>query len=473
MIRETVTAEQVQAYAADPMTFFADTVVPTAGGDTRLGDCWAEFQEAAFRVLNTCLLAIAFGQKPPYRGIWIERTKGGSKDSDVGLGLLWLLMFSQRPQVIELGADDLDQIMETYKAMVAIVRCNPWMNSRLAILRNKIVCEATGSECLFLTRDASGSHGSRPTVSVCNELSHCNDGDFIATMMDNADKIPNNLAIIATNAGELQTWQHRWRENYRTDSNWWFQKVETPAPWIDPIKVADAERRNPPGRFKRLWRGIWVSAGGDSLSADAIERCITQPGPLWERQRDIHTVCGIGVDAGIATHHAAVVVVVGRHFDQKLQVARVVDIPPPCRLERIRDEIYRQADAYCTRFVSLDPWQMLRVAEELVAAGFSVEAEHQTGNVLVKQCAALTESIRDGVLELYPDPLFIEDLYSARIVEKTYGARVELAENENGHSDRLAALLTVLPHCLEALGRPYCQIVDDGLGDNLLRAVRC
>ena len=62
-----------------------------------------------------------------------------------------------------------------------------------------------------------GHLGSRPTVTVCNELSHCSSEGFISTMLDNADKIPNNLCIIATNAGHLESWQYRWRENYRDD----------------------------------------------------------------------------------------------------------------------------------------------------------------------------------------------------------------------------------------------------------------
>ena len=461
----------VQLYATNPMRFFADAIIPAAGGDRRLGDVWANFQRDAFQVLADCLTAAACNQKPPYRGVWIERTKGASKDSDVGLALLWLLMFSQTPQCIELGADDLDQILETYKAMAAVVRCNPWMGDRLIFQRGKILCEANGSECLFLTRDASGSHGSRPTVTVCNELAHCGSEEFAATMMDNADKVATNLAILATNAGHLGTWQYRWRENYRTDSAWWFQKVDAVAPWIDPAKVADAERRNPPGRFKRLWQGTWVAAGSDALPADSIEKCIIHTRPQWGRG-DRDTICGIGVDAGLVNHHASVVILTGSHASQKLRVARVVDLPPPCRLERIRDEIITQANVFRTRFVALDPWQMLRVSEELTAGGFTVAAEHSTGNVLTRQAAALLQSTRDQVLELYPDPLLLEDLYGARIVERSYGQRVELPENENGHGDRLAALLTILPHLLEALGRPYYgRIIDDGLGNNLLRAI--
>lgn len=463
----TPDADAIRSYAADPMAFFADAIIPAAGGVARLFDVWADFQRAAFQVLSDCLQAVAQGRKPPYRGLWIERTKGGSKDSDVGLGLLWLMMFSRVPQTVELGADDQSQILETYKAMQAASRCNPWILDRLTFQRGKIVCEANNSECLFLTRDASGSHGSRPSVTVCNELAHCQDESFIGTMMDNADKVPTNLAIIATNAGHLGSWQHRWRENYRSNPAWCFQKVETVAPWIDAAMVADAQRRNPPGRFKRLWCGQWVAAGGDALPADAIERCIVHTGPQWQRVQHADTICAIGVDAAIANHHAAVVVLTGRHMEGKLRVARVVDLPPPVRLDRIRDEVQLAGNLFSTRCVALDPWQMMRVAEELTAAGYEVLAEHQTGNVLTRQAAALLQAVRDEVLELYPDTLLLEDLYGARIVERSYGQRVELSANEHGHGDRLSAMMQVLPHCLEALGQPYYAGPDDGLGSSI------
>lgn len=457
-----ISPADIRRYASDPMIFFADTLIPGPADDMRLVDCWADFQREAFQVLADCMTAVAVGRKPPYRGIWLERTKGASKDSDVGLALLWLLMFSRRPQLVELGADDQDQILETAKAMVSIIRSNPWIGDRIEVQRSKILCEATASECDFLTRDASGSHGSRPSVTVCNELAHCSDANFIFTMADNSDKVPTNLMILATNAGELRTWQHKWRENYRVDPSWWFQKVDSIAPWIDVTKVADAERRNPPGRFKRLWRGIWTSPGGDALPPAAIERCIVHEGPLHERGPE-WTLAGVGVDAGVRNHHAAIAVVVGSDRTQKLRVAKVVDFPPPCRLEVLKDAIIREAKRFNTPAIFVDPWQMILLAEQLTSAGFSVEHCTPTANTLKKQSATLLEVIRDGVLELYNHPLLVEDLYSCRIVEKTYGARLELAENENGHSDRLAALANALPACLESLGHiGAAPVVPDG-----------
>ena len=91
----------------------------------------------------------------------------------------------------------------------------------------------------------------------------------------------------------------------------------------------------------------------------------------------------------------------------------MVYLAPPCRLERIKDEIILQGNLFHTRAVFCDSWEMLRVCEELTGMGFDVTAERATGNVLVRQAAALQQAFRDEVLELYPNPLLMEDIYGA------------------------------------------------------------
>ncbi len=442
------TPEQVAAYATDPMAYFADSIIPAGDGDSRLGDVWADFQIEAFRVLADCMLAVAAGRKPPYRGLWIERTKGASKDSDVGLALMWLLLFSVRPQTIELGADDLDQILETYKAMKDDLRLNPWKASRVTAFRRKISNTETGSECLFLACDDSGSHGSRPSVTVCNELSHVGNDTFTQTMMDNADKISRNLVIIATNAGELATWQHKWREDYRTDPDWWFQKVDIVAPWIDPKNVAGAKRRNPPGRFARLWEGIWGTPGGDAIPATSIERAIKHDAPMTWRPPEWHAG-GIGVDLGLVSHHASLVVVLGCYEQQAVRVALVRDFPPPVDLEDVYQGILSAGQQFGVRFLAYDTWEMARLSQQLAGRGFDIEPCRPTPRILTRQSATMREVFREGTIELYHGgdaDLLIEDMYSTRVIIKSYGERLDWPENEHGHCDRAAAMANILPH---------------------------
>ncbi len=275
--------------------------------------------------------------------------------------------------------------------------------------------------------------------------------------MDNSDKIPNNLCIIATNAGTLGSWQYRWRTNYSTDPSWFFQKVECVAPWIDAVKVADAERRNAPGRFRRLWKGEWIAAGGDLLSPAQIERAVKYDEPLYGDDGWAN-LGAIGVDLGVASHHSAIVVLQGNQREMKLRVAKVVDFRPPVMLQFVRDTILRMVRQYRITSVYLDAWQGLRIAEELKALGLAVYAEHQNGAILTKQSGALLQVFQDDLLQLYRGDeggdLLLKDLNGARIQEMSYGHRIVSDEGPDGHGDRLSALLQCLPGMLESLGGP-------------------
>lgn len=451
-----VKADDLVRYAADPLEFFADTIIPAGGSDVRLGDVWAPFQVDAFKVLADCIKAAAVGGKPPYRGIWCERTKGASKDSDVGLALLWLLMFARRPQTIELGADDQAQILETSKAMAAVVRCNPWMAERVEILKSKITCEATASECLFLTRDATGTHGSRPTVTVCNELSHCSDSAFIETMMDNADKIPNNLAILATNAGFQGTFADKWRANYRTDANWWFQKVDVPAPWIDPAKLADAKRRNSALRYLRLWAGQWVRGGGDAIDPADVAACCTLAGPMngWERGWAF-----IGaLDIGVKHDHSSLVIVGVRPPATAGTLAFVKTWAPGengyVDLQRVEEETFEAAARFRLLHLRFDPWQAYLTSQRLGKRGVLLMEIPFVPSNLDAMAKAMMTAFRNRKLMLYHEPELLRDLEKLSIVERGWGYKLEAPRDEDGHCDRAIALAMVLPAILNVLDLP-------------------
>ena len=450
-----LTQNDLFRWAADPMAFFAETIIPTSSGDVRLDSVWAPFQREGFQVMAECLAAVAVGKKPPRRGLWSERTKGASKDSDVGLGLLWLLMFAKRPQVVELAADDFDQICETLKAMQEVIRANPWMGERVKVLSDRILCEATASACRFLCRDALGSHGSRPTVTVCNELSHCTSEEFISTVMDNADKMPNNLAILATNAGELGSWQYRWRENYRTDPDWWFQKVSTVAPWIDEKKVADAKRRNSPTRFARLWGGEWVTADGDALDAGDLEAACTLDGPIERRGAFEGAI--LGLDLGIKRDHSALVVLLTDHHLHRIKLAWCESWAPgpdgQVNLEEVWQGICWAANKYRIHMMSYDPWQAEFMAQKCRQAGMTAESISFQGKGATLMASTMLEVFRSRVIDLYACEPLLQDLRHLCIKEKSNGGyQLTAKRDETGHADRAMALATCLPFAWECIG---------------------
>src|SRR4051794_4385151 len=110
--QQQTAAAAIQRYASDPLAFAADLCVPLGGGMGRLGDAWADFQQRDFAALAPSLLAVARGEVAPIRRYWIERTKGASKDSDVTIAILWLLLFAPRAVRVQVGAYDAQQASE-------------------------------------------------------------------------------------------------------------------------------------------------------------------------------------------------------------------------------------------------------------------------------------------------------------------------------------------------------------------------
>ncbi len=325
----TVTPDLVQ-YAADPMAFFQDVfLVP---GGVQFSDIMADFQRDFLIQVAPCLLAIARRQRPPQRGLWAEMVKGAGKDTLAALSILWLLLFAPWNVLIQCGADDQKQAGELRRSALDWIKANAWIADRIEVQAYSILNTVTGAVAEILTSDASSSHGSRPDLLVLNEVSHITGEPFAQTLLDNFTKMPDAFGLLCTNAGELMTWQWRWRELYRNDPRWYFVKVtQTPA-WQTPEDIEEARRRNPPARFRRLYRGEWVTPGGDALPPDSIERSIVHQGPLLERNKQNHLICGLGIDGAVSGHHASIVVLAGSHREQKLRIARVIDFPPPVSL---------------------------------------------------------------------------------------------------------------------------------------------
>ena len=312
---------KLKQWAADPMAFLADLVIPSASGPRRYRDVWAEFQIKDFRALTPALRALAAGKSPaPFDRFWIERTKGGSKDTDVAACLLWLIIFSPRPLEMRVGARDEGQANEERKAMRDIVKLNSWMEEigNVQVQARAVINLRTEARLDILSADALGSHGGRPSVSFLNELSHISDEEFPQVLMDDADKMAGRgIVIVATNAGYAGTWQETWRQTAIDQPNWYFSALSEPAPWILGRTLAEARKRNPAFRYRRLWKGEWTANGESAIPPDVIDKAITLPGPVsrprdgWlfaagldlSLRRDACALVAVGVDVGRAKEY--------------------------------------------------------------------------------------------------------------------------------------------------------------------------
>lgn len=441
-------------YAADPMLFLSDLVIPGARGAVRFGDVMADFQREWFAAVAPSLAAVACGERPPLGRFWVERTKGASKDSDLACCLLWLLAFTSRPLSCQVGAADQDQADELRKAARDILHLNPWLGGRVKVQSWRLVCDATGATAEIIAADVAGSHGARPDVLILNELSHVTKQEFAENLMDNAAKVPNGLVVIATNAGFTDTWQMRWRELARESGRWYFHKWDRPALWLDEAEIDEAKRRNSQLRYLRLWWGVWASGTGDALDQAIIDAAVDpQAGPLTGFEP--YGFCA-GLDLGVKFDLSAFVVLGADGATQRLCLADCLAwAPDPATgevdLELVKAEILSASRRFNGLVVGFDPNQCLFLAQQLRRENVNMVEVPFVGKHLDVMAASLLEVFRSKKITLYPDADLLAELGRLRLVEKPYGYKIEAARTKDGHCDRATALTIAISLASKAM----------------------
>ncbi len=481
----------LQKLQSDPAKFQDGLFVPSAYGQRRFGEIMADFQRERFELFNPSLLAVARHETPPISRFWDERTKGASKDSDWAVNVLWMLVFSRRQLRIQIGAYDSDQADELRLIVKGVLKIDAPLNRFLGqvidVQTDKIVNKRTDSVCEILTSDKLGSHGSRPDVVLINELTHQKDRGFAETLLDNADKMPGGMVVIATNSGHDPSWQLEWKQTFAASSRWRILEFNEPSPWVDEEALIESERRNSRGRYLRLWWGQWLADTGDAIDPADIDACIVQRGPMTGSEPGWLFVAGL--DIGIRKH-ATGFVVVGRHvgWSEEIQApprklspvhhgmidAGIWEEPTPevdhvwhepshrlrlahakcwkpkpgkrVSLEAVKVEIIRAHERFNLAGIAMDPHQGEHLAELLEREGVPVIRTPQTTSSLQDQATATIEAFQERMIDLFPAEDLIADLKRLQI--KDTGLKVRLVSPEiaadngagTGHGDLASAL---------------------------------
>lgn len=490
--------------AADPALFRQVLVVPTADkGPQLLADVAAPFQREWLAAMDPALLALANGQKPPIgRYLWCA-TKGAGKDFLLAVAVLWLIAFSRRQIRGQAGAADAEQADELRKSAKEILKLNPWLAKLVTITGWEIENPATESALEIIPADVAGSHGARPNLLIVNELSAITKREFVDNLLDNAGKVPHGLVCLATNAGEIETWQHEYYLEAQRSPLWSFHELCEPSPWISQDFLAERERMTPPRRFRRLWHGEWSDGEGDALTRDCILAAVNPK--LAPMRGDEEGFCFLGaIDLGISQDHSAFVVA-GKSVSFVRQIERVtadyarphvfdvmadlgilddgdggIDSPHPAGPEPRYDYIEHEGTgrvrlAWCEswrppgnggkidlmqveaavlqahrRFnlagVWFDPYQCELMAQRLTRAGVPMHPMPFRGATLDAMASTLLEAFQSRLIELYPEAgELVADLQRLRIIEKPYGVRLDSSRTaDGGHADRATALAIAL-----------------------------
>lgn len=459
-------------FAQSPAEFRNALIVDVDGEPKRFGDVMDDWQREDFAALDPGLKKCNGRSKAKaLTRAYLERGRGHSKTTDIGVTSTWCLAFSTRPLKGYCYAADRDQAALLRQAIETLLRLNPWLGEILEVTKDRVTVKAAGhpGEGGYLqieTSDVASSYGILPDLIVADELTHWQgDGSLWHSLISSAAKRSNCLMLVISNAGFADSWQWNVREAARTDEGWYFSRLDGPqASWMTPERLAEQRRMLPAVAYSRLWENLWSSGGGDALTPEDIARAFDKDlgvmtGSAAERQ--VWAFYG-GVDLGLTRDGSAVVILAfGRHGGPhagKIRLAHAKLWRPSAAIPKIDlMEVERQINALDIQFnlerLAVDPWQAELLARRLeMDVGRRsrtarllnwqrpwIEQVQPTGQNLNKIASLVVETFHDGVFRGYEYEPLRRDLLKLRVIEKSYGIRLESPRDEHGHGDVYSA----------------------------------
>jgi hypothetical protein len=276
---------------------------------------------------------------------------------------------------------------------------------------------------------------------VVNELSNISDEETAIAWTHNAAKLPDCGQIIGTNAGVLDSWQFRWREDCRQSPHWTFQKYARPAPWLDAADLTDAEKRDP-RRFRSNFWGEWRSAAGSPLDEDDLLAAAAAG-------LRVRTTVGmqhfLGIDLAVSSDNIGMVVVAAGDQCVHAVHSETRALKPGEKKRHDLMEAQRTVYSLSVRYkatVIIDPYQAALFTAQLIAMNVScVEVPFTPANCTLMANRLLT-LFSERRITLCNDPHLLASLRQASIVEKTWGWKIEgkRGARGSGHADSAIAL---------------------------------
>ncbi len=410
-----------------------------------LADLIEPWQEQDFTAMDGGWSQLAGIQvDSPCRRAWLERSRGHSKTSDIALMVLWALVFSPDKLTGIAAAADKDQGKILRDAIERLVASNGW-SQIIDVQQLRVVNKKTGSTLEIISSDAMSSYGLLVDFIVCDELTHWPRRDLWDSLLSTAAKKARCLLLVITNAGWTDSWQYETRELIRESGDWYFSRQEGPvASWITPDRLAEQQLLLPDIAFRRLWLNQWSSGCGDALTGEAIDSAVcADHAPMMGSEEGFAFAAGL--DLGIRRDKSALCVL-GKDRAGKLKLAYTRTWAPTVSGTVDLMEVEDCVRTTAARFrcgVAYDPWQSELMRQRLRDRVPMREVTFSGSNLQAMATATL-EAFNSRNITLYPDGELLADLRKLRVIEKSYGFRLESPRDGAGHGDLATAFQLAL-----------------------------
>ena len=427
----------------------------------RWGEAAAGFQRAD--------AAAVLDQDSPTPYQFLTRSRGGSKTADLA-GIAIAAMLAQLPRGARLYglAADRDQGRLLLDSIAGYSARTPELKNALRVDAFRVTATRSGSVLEVLAADAPGAWGLRPAFLIVDEIAQWGTTGAPRRLWEATSsaiaKVQGARMVVLTSAGDPAHWAHGVLEHALADPLWRVHEVRGPAPWLDPERLAEQQRRLPESSWRRLFLNEWTAPEDRLTTVDDLAACMMLDGPL-PPQDGVRYV--IGLDVGTVNDRTVGVVAHAEPVTRTLPDGEVTSgvrvildriqvwagsRAKPVQLAEVGDWLDFTAKGYGGATVVFDPFQAVELTQRLSRRGVKVEQFNFTAASVGRLALTLYQLLRARTLALPNDPDLLDELANMRLRETTPGT-YRLDHDPDKHDDRAIALALAAHELVERGGR--------------------
>lgn len=432
----TATAPRLDAYAL------------MAGFVMDEGRTWGEiaypFQRAdAQAVLDTS------GGAP--RRHFILRGRGMSKTTDVAAMCLALLLTEAPARArCHIYAVDAEQAGLFADALAGIVGRTPGLSGAVDLGARSVRVRSTGATLTVEASDAASAYGTRPWLSVVDELgvwpSTTNHRRLYGAIVSAVPKVPGSrLLVIGTAGSPVGLGAEVWADA-QDSAHWRTSRTPGPSPWWSAEDVESTQADLTAAEWRRLILCEWAESDDALTRPEDVEAAI-RPGSLsLDPRPGVEYVAALDV----GTRRDLTALAVG-HSERtpegrRVVIDRVVYWRPERNAKVDLAEVEASTLRLCRQYrakLRFDRMQAEQLTGNLTRQGVRAD-EFVFSSAGANRLARSTYvALRDRALSLPDDPEVRTEFLSARLIE-TGPSTVKLQNPPGTHDDIVAAVGMVI-----------------------------
>jgi hypothetical protein len=391
----------------------------------RLGDVMDDWQREDFLALDD----------PAHRHAYLERPRGHSKTGDVGSEACVELLTAHEAALYCIASDE-DQARILFDDVAGKLRRGGYTEAAVRVLKDRIVCTATGSVLKVLTADVASSWGLRPDWIACDETVAWRYSELWESLWTATGKRPNCRVLVISTAGwDKDHFAWTVREMARSEANWYFSSRGQCATWVDPEWLAQQERTLPAHVYARLHLNLWIEGVGAFLTEAEVDAIFTEA----ELPATIKHMAGL--DLGV-TKDRSVLALVGSADEGRVVVRKLATWVPPkggkVDLQAVEDEVESLMRTHAVAACIYDPHQAQHMAQRLRVRSVPMLEYTFTSASRRDLFAKLLDLIRRRKLVAAPHAELRRELLHLEVTETAGGWR---ADHKRGrHDDHVVAV---------------------------------